>query len=320
MILKVYFLCALLALAAAPAGGTEGATPVWRPEGVSLVVSASPTRVTVGDRILYTLGITVQEGVTVTPPAVGQKLGDFRIRELGREPASRGKDGRRAFSFLYDLRAYETGDKYIPPLGVVLSSDRGQTAELDAGRIAVVVESVLDKDPKDIKDIKPPLGLSYVPVRMIIWLGAGAAAAVAAVILVSRRKRRGDLEGPSPLPPHVIAYAELQRLLEMNLIARGRVKEYYIRLSDIVRRYIERRFGLRAPDRTTEEFLAEASASGSLDARARTLVGDFLEQCDMVKFAKYGPTHDEIDGASAAAKRFVDETRQPEGGQTEQPG
>lgn len=300
-------LCLCAALAASPPEGE--APPAWQPEGVAVEASAGPTRVTVGDRILYTLVISVPKGLEVTPPALGQKIGDFHIREMGREQAAR-KEGKEEHRFLYDLRVYETGEKLIPPLAIAVRDDKGRATEVDGGSISVAVESVLDVDPKDIKDIKPPLALAYIPVALLAWLGAGAALAVVAVILVARRRRPKEERKPPPPPPHVIAYDELRRLLGMNLIARGLVMEYYVRISWIVRRYIERRFGLRAPERTTEEFLAEAAASGRLDVRARTLVGDFLEKCDMVKFAKYGPTGDENEGAYASAKRFVDETKE----------
>lgn len=280
----------------------------WFPDGASIAVSASPTRVTVGDRILYSLRVVAPKGVTATLPVFGRTLGEFRIRDLGPLPAIARKDGFEEISRRYELNLYETGVKSIPPLSVVLRGREGKAAELDAGPIVVVSESVLDKDAKDIKDIKPPLALEYVPVTPIVWLCIGMAVATIAIFMLRRIRRKRKLAPPPPRSPQLIAYDELERLRAMDLIAKGRVKEYYVRISDIVRRYIERRFSLKAPDRTTEEFLAEAGASGLLDPRARTLVGDFLEQCDMVKFARYGPTAEEIDGVYAAAKRFVDET------------
>lgn len=278
------------------------AAGAWRPEGVRIAAAISPTRVTVGDRILYTLTVSAPADVSVTPPAVGDRAGDFRVRHLGR------RDAKGGVSFLYDLGVYETGQRFIPSANVTLRDARGQKAHIGVGAVAVTVESVLDRDAKDIRDIKPPLELSYSSAGVVAWILILCGAAAALTILLIRRRRAGESSAPPPSPPHVIALGELERLLAMNLIAAGHIKEYYIRLSDIARRYIEGRFRLRAPDRTTEEFLAEAGASGMLDARARTLVGDFLEQCDMVKFARYGPTDEEIQGAYAAAKRFVLET------------
>lgn len=300
---------AILFVAPASYGG-DAAAPPWQPEGVRVVVSANPTRVTVGEPILCTLAISVPSGMTVSPPATGLQAGEFRIRELGRRSVSDAKRAREDIVIRYDLRAYTTGEKQIPPLKAVVRDTEGRSAEADAGPIAVSVESVLDKEPKDIRDIKPPLPLPYFPVRLAAALAVCAAIAAAAAFVLTRRFRRGRAAEAAPSrAPHEIAYDELRRLKAMNLPLAGRVKEYYIRLSDIVRRYVEARFGLKAPEMTTEEFLVGAGGSGLLDPRARALVGDFLEQCDMVKFARYGPIPDEMDGAFGAAVRFVDETR-----------
>ncbi|MDD5556851.1 MAG: hypothetical protein PHN82_06325, partial [bacterium] len=134
------------------------------------------------------------------------------------------------------------------------------------------------------------------------------AAVAAAAAVLRRRRRRGPPAAPAR-PAHEIALEEIARLLAADLPGRGLVREFYASLSDIVRRYIERRFGLNAPDRTTEEFLLEAGAAGGLPERERGLVGDFLARCDLVKFARYGPRAGEIAGAAAAARRFIEETK-----------
>ena len=80
-------------------------------------------------------------------------------------------------------------------------------------------------------------------------------------------------------------------------------------LSDIVRRYIEARFGLRAPELTTEEFLAEAGRSADLTPSHRSLLSAFLERCDRVKFARYSPGDTESHEALQLARQFLRETR-----------
>jgi hypothetical protein len=84
--------------------------------------------------------------------------------------------------------------------------------------------------------------------------------------------------------------------------------EYYFRLADIVRGYIERRFGLLAPERTTEEFLREARQDRSLTAEQKDMLGRFLRAADLVKFALHRPEPAEAASALAAARRFVTET------------
>jgi len=110
--------------------------------------------------------------------------------------------------------------------------------------------------------------------------------------------------------PHEVAYELLERLLKEDLISKGLVKEYYYRITNILRHYIEDRFGLLAPERTTDEFLIEMAHTNKLDDTHKELVREFLERCDMVKYAKYGPSVLEIKETYDAAKHFIEETKE----------
>ncbi|HOW97476.1 MAG TPA: hypothetical protein PK634_06770, partial [Kiritimatiellia bacterium] len=106
-----------------------------------------------------------------------------------------------------------------------------------------------------------------------------------------------------------IALRALQRLKERGLIEKAEIEPFYVELTGIARRYLESRFGLRAPERTTEEFIREASVSGLLSAAHQALVRDFLEQSDLVKFARFAPGIPEMNAAFASAEKLVVETR-----------
>ena len=121
------------------------------------------------------------------------------------------------------------------------------------------------------------------------------------------RPKRAAPSAP-PRPPHEIAAAELERLRGRRLVEEGAFKEYYSALSDIVRRYLEGRFTLRAPEMTTEEFLLATARDGRLMPAHRRLLGEFMTESDLVKFARHLPTIADSERAWAAARRFVDET------------
>ena len=165
----------------------------------------------------------------------------------------------------------------------------------------------------DIKDIKLPL---YFLANWKLWLAIGLVVCLAAAgfIIYFIRRRRTAAKMLLVLRAHEIAYKALEDLKESGLLKNGLVKEYFFRLSFIVRQYLENQFKLRAPEMTTEEFLTAMSNVGAihelplLSSDIKSLLTDFLEKSDMVKFARYGPTADEILGAFAAAKRLVDET------------
>ena len=112
-----------------------------------------------------------------------------------------------------------------------------------------------------------------------------------------------------PKLPYQIALDELGaagRLFASN----GDIKEYYVRVSDTVRRYIEAVFSLRAPEMTTQEFLTSLSDSQKLSIGYKDLLKSFMEACDLVKFAKHAPSRAEIDSVLTTAKKFIEETKE----------
>jgi hypothetical protein len=124
---------------------------------------------------------------------------------------------------------------------------------------------------------------------------------------LARRRERGAAAPPAP-PASETARRALQALEARGLVQAGEIKEYYAELSGIVRRYLEARFGVHAPEMTTEEFLLATARGGALDTRHRALLSGFLRESDLVKFARHRPTMDDARRALEAARRFVDET------------
>jgi hypothetical protein len=109
------------------------------------------------------------------------------------------------------------------------------------------------------------------------------------------RSRRNEAPrpalGPLPRPPHEIALEELAALSGAGMLERAEVKEYHIEASDILRRYVEARFRVDALEMTTREVLAGLETAGS-EPRFREGLRAFLDQCDLVKFAKVRPGMD----------------------------
>lgn len=165
--------------------------------------------------------------------------------------------------------------------------------------------------PGDIRDIKPPVQFPVNHVFLIALLSLLAAALIFFLVSFIARKikeKRKSAKSP-PKTAYEIACQALKRLKDQNLPGLGKIKEYYFGLSDIVRRYIENRFNIRAPEMTTEEFLFSLRQSGTLTDAHKSLLKSFLNLCDVVKFAKYGPSESETEESFDAAKKFTDETK-----------
>jgi hypothetical protein len=156
----------------------------------------------------------------------------------------------------------------------------------------------------DIRDIKPPI---EIPTGWEwLWWTLVALAVLVVLLLVWRclHKRMTEVPFVPPVPVHVRAKQKLQEALA--LIAQP--KPFCILVSDTVRTYLEERFTFRAPERTTEEFLHELQGTDLLTGEQKEKLGEFLESCDMVKFAKYEPGETELRELHGSALRLVEET------------
>jgi hypothetical protein len=278
---------------------------------VTVITSTDVAEATIGDKIRYTIAIISDPEIDVRVPEFGENLGGFAIRDFGRVPPKKVKGKIRQEQW-YILDTYVTGIYTIPAPVVKFAGSDGEESEVEGNEVSVEVKSVIadGEEPEDIRDIAGPVELpvDYSP---YIWIGAGAAvligAGVATYILLRRRERK---VGEAPLrPAHEIAYEQLEEIASADLIETGEVDRYYVLLSGVVRHYLENRFSLHAPEMTTEEFLQAVASEEQLAGDHRTLLRDFLTECDLVKFAKYGPDEAQMKKAFESAKRFVDETR-----------
>ena len=151
------------------------------------------------------------------------------------------------------------------------------------------------------------------------WL-YGAIAGLLLLLLVCsylvwrRRLTRVPIESGEAKGAQENALEELEKA--RLLIKPGNSLAYGIAVSGIIRRYIERGFGIMAPRRTTEEFLKEAARYPGLAANYQSLLAQFLACCDFMKFARGQAEIDELEALHASAVRFVSETRHT--GQTEE--
>lgn len=299
-------LCVLLFAGAGLAASSETTAP----DPVRVEARVDKEEVFIGDRVRYSIDVfSKKPGLEVEFPQAEGRFGEFVAGSAQRE-ISRWPFAEERRSIEYILTSYEPGSRVIEPLSVRVRFPGGQWREIKTGRVAVAVRSVLAgrKDVNDIRDIKDPLALRESRLRAVALIVAGFAAAWAlAALLIRKIRSRG--ERIVIRPAHEIAYEELRDIKNRGLIAQGKSKEYFTRLSNCIRRYLENRFSLRAPEMTTEEFLGSVRESGFLTSVQKALLKEFLSGCDMVKFAKYGPAHEEIESSFQTAKSFVDQTK-----------
>ena len=175
-----------------------------------------------------------------------------------------------------------------------------------SGALVVPAQSPADTNAVEatFHDIKAPVEIP--DYWLYLWIGLAVLAAAILGFLLWKYwlKKKFEPAPTPPVPPHVRA----RRRLREAMAHISEAKLFVSVVSDAIRVYLEESFNLRAPERTTEEFLHELQSSNRLAANVKQSLGDFLSRCDMVKFAKYEPTQMELEDLHNAAMRIIEET------------
>jgi hypothetical protein len=166
------------------------------------------------------------------------------------------------------------------------------------------VSSQATPSPEDIRDIRQPRHIPTTPWAAVavgvLLLSAGAFAA-------RWLSRRGKF---LQMLPHEIALQWLEEARQ--LMDPEHAREYCFAVSNIIRDYVEERFRVRAPKLTTEEFLRElVEVRDTMLQPHRALLGEFLEHCDLAKFAGWRYSMPDLEAMHATARSFVNQTAVP---------
>jgi hypothetical protein len=170
---------------------------------------------------------------------------------------------------------------------------------------AIVVPPPSAGASNDIRGIKPPVEIPNE------WLWAIVLAAIVLFVALgvfAWKRFRHKLFPPPPqviVPPHVRAKQKLREAL--SLIHDPRL--FCIAVSSALRVYLEERFDFKAPERTTEEFMLDLQKTTLLSPDQKASLAAFLQECDLVKFAKFEPHEDELRSLHDSALRLIDETQ-----------
>jgi hypothetical protein len=297
------------------AGWCEEAGP--KEESVISVESyVDRATITIGDRILYTLVVTADPEVQLEPLDLGSNLGAFEVKDYKIYDPEKNKDGKVVNRSEYLITTFTTGEYVIPPITINYTDADSKKRLIESEPLFIVVESVgaSEADKEDIRGLKPPIEIkgSYWIYLFILPILALLAAGG---FLYYRQRSKGLAlpEIPQELqrPAWEVALSELDLLRESDLLEKGRIKEYFIVLSDIVRKYMERRYQISALDRTTEEIRQEVKRI-KLEQEIAQLMFGLLLFCDLVKFAKYIPSDEEVEKSTDEAYSIVNLTKQEE--------
>ena len=270
-------------------------------DGVGITVEAEPELVDVGRDFMVTITTVSPKGVEVRLPDLRDRFKGFQVAEDFSEEPVVDAAGRTTVVTRWSLRPEPLARRYrLAPFVVTTAEGSFYTAPVvfnpPAAREAVTGE--MEISPK--RDFP---SLSW----RLVGIGAGILAlvilAVALIVFIVRKIRM--MVRIHRMSPIERAMYELDVLLKKGLPGRGFYKDFYIELTMVVRRYIERRHEVRAPNLTTDEFLRAAESNPVFTREAIAELREFLQSADMVKFAGVEATPEMADAATSRAKVYL---------------
>lgn len=261
-------------------------------EKVNLQSNTDKNVMTIGDNLLLYVNLTYPQNYKLAISSNPPDIKNWEVKELKKD-IKPPKDNKEQLSLTYTLTTFTTGEVLIPEIAFVYKDETGKENQIKTNPTKINVESMLEKneDKGDIRDIVPPFYLRVSLMTYILWLLA-ISAVIYGLYFWYKRYRKNNVsnikEPEKPkTPPEEIALAELEKLKNSNLLKEGRIKEFYIILTDIIRDFISAEYSIATRDRTTAEIYQDLRKMP--DKKALSNIKDFFEVCDLVKFAKYRP-------------------------------
>jgi hypothetical protein len=284
---------------------------------LSVHVRIDKSKLTIAETLLLEFEAVIEPGYEVKMPKMDKVLENFGIVDWNNLGSRLDENNNVASTYRYRLEPFLSGKYEVPAFTFEfydVNSVEDKKYELSSEPVEIEVTSLLGEQRGElvIEDIEDVVEMPQEASLWWLWfLVITFIAAVAGGWILLRRKRVAKLIRIFK-PAHEIAYDRLKALVQENLVEAGKIKEFYERISSILRHYIEHRFDLRAPERTTEEFLAELKYTDVLSVSDKESLEEFLTHCDLVKFAKHNPTNEQIQQTFDLVKEFIEKTKSDE--------
>lgn len=279
---------------------------------VKLTIELTPKEPRLSDEPELVVTLEAAEAIDVKPPPFGDSIGGFVVRSFG-EALPQLANGRRVIRQTYRLEPMDTGEHVIPAITLTFRDTRpegdGKDHDLVTDPLTVTVTSLLAEAAPSLTDVRPPIAPVAIEIQHPLRLRLAAGVAVLVVLLgllawrLLGRRRSTAVEVHKT--PSELAEIELRDLIAKDPLARGELQTFFVDLTLIVRRFIERTSGVRAPEQTTEEFLRAMRSAAAFDSDMRERLKAFLTSADLVKFARFSPARADIEESFRRAQEFV---------------
>jgi len=264
-------------------------------------------KVSIGEKVTYTLKITADKGIEVKLPEFGQGLENFAIEDFGQK--KRRFFRRVIYEVWYKLSSYQSGSYTIPSVKILYKRKKDKEYKIISSKpLKIEVKSLLTEGkPFKIKDIYGPLPYPFnwclALFILIVVLGS---IGWGVYFFFGKRKTTFEVK----IPPHQQAYKKLELLKSKDYLEKGDFKSFYVELSNILRDYIEERFQIKALEMTTEEFFSFLREANYFSPEQKNILKEFFSFSDLVKFARFSPLKEDAQKSLSSVENFIDQTKQ----------
>jgi len=276
---------------------------------VAVTVKLTPDPSYIGDVVQLIVVAAYPKNVSVNLP-IGLVFDPLHLVGIEESPAEATGEGLRK-TFTIKLQHFDVGSAKTPGFPVTWVDESGEVHTLEVPSRTFSVDALLANEADPMRrDEDPPISIVYPNTTAETTIYAVFATLLAGLLawVFGRRFFGGPkpVYVPPPIPAHTVALSALEELERGDLIAGERFTEYYVQLTEIAKGYLEGRFRIDALDRTTEELRTHLKANPeSIAPLSAEEVISFLEQCDLVKFARWAPPAAEAEGALGEVRGLV---------------
>ena len=281
--------------------------------GIDFKVESETVKIDPAQSVFLRMELKVPHDRSAALPDLRDRVVGFSLAEDFAEEPQKTKDGSTIQVANWRLVPEPCADVYKIKPFAVKGSPVIYKAQSDEGMYSFVAGPIYFESPDAREPVTggmetdPQKDLPPLSWKLVGWC-ALAVLCFAALVLglwlaVRYIARRVKEHRMSPIER---AWVELDRLLKKGLPGRGRYKDFYVELTMVVRRYVQRQHGVKAPHLTTEEFFEATRNAPTFPKSTLDELIDFLRKSDMVKFAGVQATPETADAATDSAKKYIE--------------
>ena len=290
-------------------------------QNVNVASSFDSSRIFIGDQIKFIITVDQPSDLRLTLPFFKDTLcKNIEVLSGPVVDTSSNQDGRIKIVEKYLITSFDSGFYQIPPVFAEMKNKDGlkrfysDYSQLEVMRIKIAPADTTAKIFDIIKPYRAPVTIGEIlPWALLVALLGALVWTAIRFISKLKKSETGAETVIDPDPAHVIAFRELEKLKEEKLWQKGEIKNYYTKLTEILRQYLENRFRVFSLELTTAETLEALVKTGFKKDGSYNQLKTVLTGADLVKFAKYNPEPSENESHFQNSWDFILATKESEG-------